>query len=49
MAEKWPARFLRECVICGEKVPISHATETWEAKHATIEAHERMNLETSDD
>lgn len=42
MAEKWPARYLRECVICGEKVTISNATEKWEAAHATAtsSAHE---------
>lgn len=34
-----PARELRECTICGEKVPVSHATETWEALHR----HERVD------
>jgi len=31
-----PARELRECVICSERVPMSHATESWEKRHATL-------------
>lgn len=27
------ARSLRECAICGEKTPLSHATPEWEARH----------------
>ena len=34
-----PPRQVRECTICGEVVPMSHATDQWEARHATIEAH----------
>jgi hypothetical protein len=28
-----PARELRECTICGEKVTVSNATEAWEKRH----------------
>lgn len=28
-----PTRLLRECTVCGEKTPTSHATEEWEKRH----------------
>lgn len=28
-----PARDLRECVICGEQVTVSNATQEWENRH----------------
>ena len=34
-----PARDIRECVICGDMVTVSNATERWEAMHR----HERMS------
>lgn len=32
-----PARALRECVVCGEKVTESNATEEWEKRHEHAE------------
>lgn len=38
-----PARQVRECVICGEVVTMSNATEEWEKRHASLTsaAHDR--------
>lgn len=32
-----PSRQIRECVVCGEKVTMSNATEEWEKRHEHVE------------
>jgi hypothetical protein len=31
--DKAGIRVLRKCVACGERVPLSHATDDWESEH----------------
>lgn len=32
-ADREPVRQLQECSVCGERVPVSHATDEWEKRH----------------